>query len=29
MKRFLMVIAERLEATRLQLMDVYGHGSNY
>jgi len=29
MKRFLMVIAERLEATRLQLMDVYGHGSSY
>ncbi|MEW5795323.1 MAG: cyclic nucleotide-binding domain-containing protein [Candidatus Zixiibacteriota bacterium] len=28
MKRFLLVIAERLEATRLQLMDVYGHGSN-
>jgi CRP/FNR family cyclic AMP-dependent transcriptional regulator len=29
MKRFLMVIAERLEATRLQLMDIYGQGSDH
>jgi len=28
MKAFTMVIAERLEATRLQLMDVYGSGEN-
>jgi CRP/FNR family cyclic AMP-dependent transcriptional regulator len=27
MKRFALVIAERLEATRLQLMDVYGNSS--
>ncbi len=27
MKRFSMVIAERLEATRLQLMDVYGNAT--
>jgi CRP-like cAMP-binding protein len=26
MKRFAIVIAERLEATRLQLMDIYGNG---
>jgi CRP/FNR family cyclic AMP-dependent transcriptional regulator len=26
MKRFALVIAERLEATRLQLLDVYGNG---
>nr|MBN2276441.1 cyclic nucleotide-binding domain-containing protein [candidate division Zixibacteria bacterium] len=26
MKRFALVIAERLEATRLQLMDIYGNG---
>ena len=26
MKRFLMVVSQRLDATRLQLMDVYGHG---
>jgi hypothetical protein len=25
MKRFSLVIAERLEATRLQLMDIYGN----
>lgn len=29
MKRFLMVVVERLEGTRLQLMDVYGKGSNH
>ncbi len=28
MKRFSMVIAERLEATRLQLMDIYGNATN-
>jgi CRP/FNR family cyclic AMP-dependent transcriptional regulator len=28
MKRFAMVIAERLEQTRLQLMDVYGNATN-
>ena len=28
MKRFAVIIAERLEATRLQLMDVYGNSSN-
>jgi len=27
MKRFVMIIAERLEATRLQLMDVYGNST--
>ncbi|UCD17960.1 MAG: cyclic nucleotide-binding domain-containing protein [Candidatus Zixiibacteriota bacterium] len=26
MKRFALIIAERLEATRLQLMDIYGDG---
>ena len=26
MRRFVLVIAERLEATRLQLMDIYGNG---
>jgi len=26
MKRFALIIAERLEATRLQLMDIYGNG---
>ncbi len=26
MKRFVQIIAERLEATRLQLMDIYGNG---
>ena len=29
MKRFLAVVVERLEGTRLQLMDVYGKGSNH
>jgi CRP/FNR family transcriptional regulator, cyclic AMP receptor protein len=29
MKRFSRIIAERLEATRLQLMDVYGDSSRY
>jgi CRP/FNR family cyclic AMP-dependent transcriptional regulator len=28
MKRFLMVVSQRLDATRLQLMDVYGHDTN-
>ncbi len=28
MKRFALIIAERLEATRLQLMDVYGNGTH-
>jgi len=27
MKRFALIIAERLESTRLQLMDIYGNGS--
>ncbi len=27
MKRFALIIAERLEATRLQLMDIYGNSS--
>jgi len=27
MKRFVLIIAERLEATRLQLMDIYGDSS--
>jgi len=29
MKRFALIIAERLEATRLQLMDVYGNSTNH
>jgi len=29
MKRFNLVIAERLEATRLQLMDIYGKNSDH
>ncbi|MBD3331445.1 cyclic nucleotide-binding domain-containing protein [candidate division GN15 bacterium] len=29
MKRFSRIIAERLEATRLQLMDVYGNSARY
>jgi CRP-like cAMP-binding protein len=28
MKRFALIIAERLEATRLQLMDIYGNGTH-
>jgi len=28
MRRFVVVIAERLEATRLQLLDVYGNSAN-
>lgn len=28
MKRFAVIIAERLESTRLQLMDVYGNSTN-
>jgi len=28
MKRFAKIIAERLEATRLQLMDIYGNGTH-
>jgi len=28
MRRFVLVIAERLEATRLQLMDIYGNATN-
>jgi len=28
MKRFALIIAERLEQTRLQLLDVYGNGPN-
>ncbi|MFH1374900.1 MAG: cyclic nucleotide-binding domain-containing protein [bacterium] len=28
MKRFVMIIAERLEATRLQLLDVYGNSAD-
>lgn len=28
MKRFLLITSQMLEATRLQLMDVYGHGAN-
>ncbi len=27
MKRFALIIAERLESTRLQLMDIYGNGA--
>ena len=29
MKRFSLIIAERLEATRLQLMDVYGNSTSH
>lgn len=28
MKRFVLIIAERLGATRLQLMDIYGHNTD-
>jgi len=28
MKRFVLIISERLEATRLQLMDIYGNGTH-
>ena len=28
MKRFLILVAQRLDVARLQLMDVYGHGSS-
>jgi hypothetical protein len=28
MKRFALIIAERLEATRLQLMDIYGNSEH-